>query len=155
MNTHSERIPRCLQQRGQASESKSKFPLCVEVSPRLAAGSFKRAVLLIFFLFALAAPCMAGEDGEAEYGFVKGIISRLDGSGIIVNESHKVNITYSTRFYEASGKETGSYELGEQKWVYAEGARGPDGSISAEKVYILPWPVGKKGSPRYDFIQSP
>lgn len=115
----------------------------------------KRAILILTFLLALGGPCMAGEENEADYGFVKGIISRLDGSGIIVNESHKVNITYATRFYEASGRETGSYALGEQKWVYAEGARGPDGSISAEKVYILPGPVGKKGSPRYDFIQSP
>lgn len=114
----------------------------------------KKAVLILTFLLAIGSPCMAGEDGEA-YGFVKGIISRLDGSGIIVNESHKVNINYATKFYEASGRETGSYALGEQKWVYAEGAPGPDGSISAEKVYILPGPVGKKGSPRYDFMQSP
>ncbi len=112
----------------------------------------KAAFLVLIALLAIKPACNA-EEGHADYRFLKGVVSGFDGPGFVLNELYKVVITYETSFHDATGKETASYNLEERKRVYVEGVPYPDGSVEAEKVYILP--AGREGNKRYDFMQSP
>jgi hypothetical protein len=112
----------------------------------------KAAFLIGVILFVLSATCNA-EESYADYKFLKGTVSGFEGRGFVLNERHKVVVTHETSFYDASGNETASYNLEPQKRIYVEGVPYPDGSVEAEKVYILP--AGREGNKRYDFMQSP
>lgn len=113
----------------------------------------RKAFWIVTILFALAPACGAEESGIAEYKFLKGVVSGFDGPGFVLNERHRVVVTHETSFYDASGREAAYYKLEPQKRVYVEGVPYPDGSIEAEKIYILP--DGREGKKRYDFMQSP
>ncbi|MBW7956818.1 MAG: hypothetical protein H3C68_02885 [Deltaproteobacteria bacterium] len=115
----------------------------------------KIAVLVAAFLFFLAAACGAEETGPQDYVFLDGIISDFKGPGFILNERHTIIVTHKTGFYDSSGSKIASYRLEPQKWVYVEGYPGANGSVEAEKIYVLPGPARKKGSHKYDFMQSP
>lgn len=121
--------------------------------------SMKKAVLIAALMFFLT-PANSfssdgGEDGEREYRFFHGIISGYSGNSIIVNEGKKANITYETKFFDSSGREVEAYRLPEHRWVYVEGTTNRDGSVDAEKIYLLPGPVSGKNKTAYGFIQSP
>lgn len=110
----------------------------------------RHAFRIGIILLALASTCGAE---ETDLRFLKGVVSGFDGRGFVLNERHKVVVTHETSFYDASDRETASYNLEPGKRVYVEGVPYWDGSIEAEKIYILP--DGREGKKRYDFMQSP
>ncbi|OGP14327.1 MAG: hypothetical protein A2054_03765 [Deltaproteobacteria bacterium GWA2_55_10] len=112
----------------------------------------RSVVLITAIILVFASVCKAEEKGRR---YMTGIVSGLDGAALVVNERHRVVLTYSTGVWWASGMQAGQYDLDTGKWVYVEGAVNTDGSIDAEKIYILPGPAGRKGGRKYDFIQSP
>lgn len=118
----------------------------------------KKTVLIVaimLFLIPINSFSYDGEDEQRDYKFFYGMISGYSGNSIIVNEGKKANITYETKFYEPSGKEVEAYRLTEYKWVYVEGVPNKDGSVDAEKIYLLPGPVNAGNRYSYGFIQSP
>ncbi|HEY4707541.1 MAG TPA: DUF5666 domain-containing protein [Thermodesulfobacteriota bacterium] len=110
------------------------------------------AVLITAVILAFSSVSAADERPQR---YLTGMVSGLDGAALVVNERHRVVVTYSTGVWWASGKQAGQYDLDAGRWVYVEGAINTDGSIDAQKIYILPGPAGRKGGRKYDFIQSP
>lgn len=110
----------------------------------------RNAFWTVIILLALAPACGAE---ETDLRFLKGVVSGFDGPGFVLNERHRVVVTHETSFYDASGREAAYYKLEPKKRVYVEGVPFPDGSIEADKIYILP--EGREGKKRYDFMQSP
>ncbi len=112
-----------------------------------------RAALLLTLVLLLFSSVSLADERPQKY--LTGIVSGLDGPALVVNERHRVVLSWSTGVWWADNRQAGKYEIDAGRWVYVEGAINSDGSIEAEKIYILPGPAGRKGGRKYDFMQSP
>lgn len=115
---------------------------------------FMAVALLILLLGAHSAWGVEVED-DREYKFMQGVINARTPSSLILNETVKVNLTAETRFFDSKGRKSASREISRYKWLYVEGVKESDGSITAVDVYYLPGRISKKERPRYGFMQLP
>ncbi len=95
-----------------------------------------------------------GDDSVAQR-FIQGYVSEDDGSRLVLNETWTIHITEETEFFNRRGKELKQLTLRGHKWIYVEGLLNPDGSIQAQKIYLIPGIVKIKDRRKYPFMQIP
>lgn len=111
-------------------------------------------VLLALFLGAGSAWGLDAED-DREYLFIQGIISARTAGGLILNESVKVNLAPETKYFDSRGRKSSLKEMSRHRWLYVEGIKERDATVTAVDVYFLPGYISKKERPRYGFMQLP
>jgi hypothetical protein len=115
---------------------------------------FFAAALAALFLGAQAAWCAEAID-DREYKFMQGVINARGPGVVILNETVKVKLTRDTKFFDSAARKSDLRSMGRYKWLYVEGVKEPDGSITAEEVYYLPGYVSRKEMKKYGFMQLP
>jgi len=112
------------------------------------------AAFLALFLCGQAAFAADAND-ERERVFMQGVINARGASTLILNEHVRVRLTKDTRFFDARARKSSVKALQQHKWLYVEGIKERDGSVTAEDVYFLPGFVEKKDKSKYGFMQLP
>ena len=92
---------------------------------------------------------------EREYKFMQGVINARTPGSVLLNESVRVNITGNTKFFDAKARKSAPQAITRYKWLYVEGVKERDGSITAEVIYYLPGHISRKDRPKYGFMQLP
>lgn len=115
---------------------------------------FLAVALLVLFLGAPAA-WGAEEVDEREYKFMQGVINARGPGSVVLNETVRVNLTRDTKFFDSSRRKSTPEAMSRHKWLYVEGVKKPDGSITAVEVYYLPGYVSRKEMSKYGFMQLP
>jgi len=115
---------------------------------------FLAVALLAMFLGAQAAWGAEAVD-EREYKFMQGVINARGPGSVVLNETVKVNLTRDTKFFDSRGRKSAQQAITSYKWLYVEGVKERDGSITAEEVYYLPGYISRKDRPKYGFMQLP
>lgn len=113
--------------------------------------------IVAFMIMFLGGQAAWGADtvDEREYKFMQGIINARGAGSVILNETVKVNLTRDTKFFDSRARRSTLQEMGRYKWLYVEGVKERDGSITAEEVYYLPGYIDRKDRSKYGFMQLP
>lgn len=119
--------------------------------------SWTRTIIAAFLALLLCgqAAWAAEATDERERVFMQGVINARGVSTLILNEHVKVRLTKDTRYFDAAARKSSVNALEQHKWLYVEGIKERDGSVTAEDVYFLPGFVEKKDKSKYGFMQLP
>ncbi len=90
---------------------------------------------------------------QRPWKFLQGGVTEHTGDRIVLNEHLVINITGKTRVFNSYGHERDLYYLRGHKWLYVEGKLREDGSIDAERIYLLPDYIERKDRHRYPFMK--
>jgi hypothetical protein len=120
----------------------------------MAKSRFLAVAFLALFLGAQSAWGAEAVD-EREYKFIQGVINARTPGSVLLNESVRVNLTRDTKFFDAKARKSTHQEMIRYKWLYVEGVKERDGSITAAEVYFLPGHISRKDKPKYGFMQLP
>jgi len=113
------------------------------------------AVALLALFLGVQSAWGAETEDDREYLFIQGIISARTAGGLILNESVKVTLTRDTKYFDSKGRKSALKEMSRHKWLYVEGIKERDASVTAVDVYFLPGYINKKERPKYGFMQLP
>lgn len=115
------------------------------------------AALALFFLAAaaLAFGRAAMAEDPRPMKFIHGVVSGYEGQAMLVNEGWRVLRTKDTVVYTAAGKELKGVTIKARQWLYLEGFVNADGSVEAEKIYLLPRHIKGKERKKYPFMNLP
>ncbi|CAG1769112.1 hypothetical protein BAC2_00057 [uncultured bacterium] len=113
------------------------------------------AGFLALFLCAQAAWAAVDSEDDRERVFMQGVINARGASTLILNEHVRVNLTKETKFFDSRAARSNAKALAQHRWLYVEGVKERDGSVTAEEVYFLPGYVEGKDKSKYGFMQLP
>lgn len=113
------------------------------------------AVALFALFIGVQSAWGAETEDDREYLFIQGVINARTAGGLILNESVKVNLAPETKYFDSKGRKSSLKEMSRHKWLYVEGVKERDASVTAVEVYFLPGHISKKERPKYGFMQLP
>ncbi len=96
---------------------------------------------------------IAAAEKARPWKFLQGGVTEYTGERIVLNEHQVINLTGNTKVFNSYGQERDLYYLRGHGWLYVEGKLRQDGSIDAERIYLLPGYIERKDRHRYPFLK--